>query len=49
MINHHRIHNWRRLYYSYLSNLRSRYLANLHRNREYYINLYNYLMYNDVD
>ena len=44
-----RVHHWRRFYNSYLSNLRSRYLANLRRNREFYIDLYNYLTYNDVD
>ena len=46
---HHRVRNSRRLYYSFLSNLRSRYLAYLRCNREFYINLYNYLTYNDVD
>ena len=46
---HHRVHNWRRFYDYYLARLRSRYLADLHRNREFYINLYNYLTYNDVD
>ena len=43
---HHRAYNWRRFY---LAHLRSRYLAHLRRNREFYINLYNYLTYNDVD
>ncbi len=46
---HHSTHNWRRVYNSYLASLRSRYIANLRRNREFYINLYNYLTYNDVD
>lgn len=46
---HHRAHSWRRFYDSYLSNLRLRYLAHLRRNSEFYINLYNYLTYNDVD
>lgn len=46
---HHRIRYSRRLYYSFLSNLRSRYIAHLRRYREFYINLYNYLTYNDVD
>lgn len=46
---HHRIHNWRRFYDYYLAHLRYRYFAHLRRNREFYINLYNYLTYNDVD
>lgn len=46
---HHRAHPWRRFYYSYLSNLRSRFLADVRSYREYYINLYNYITYNDVD
>ena len=49
MLKHHRNHNRRRFHDYYLAHLRSRYLANLHRNREFYINRYNYLTYNDVD
>lgn len=49
MVTHHRAHLWRRFYDYYLAHLRSRYLAHLHRSREFYINLYNYLTYNDVD
>ena len=49
MLKHNRNHNWRRLYDYYLAHLRSRYFTHLHRNREFYINLYNYLTYNDVD
>ena len=49
MRKHHHALNLRRLYYSYFSNLRSRYFAHFRRNREFYINLYNYLTYNDVD
>ena len=49
MPTHHRTRNWHRLYYNYLAHLRSRYLAHLRRYREFYINLYNYLTYNDVD
>ena len=48
MLNH-RIHNWRKLYNSYISSLRCRYFTNVHRNMEYFINLANYLIYNDVD
>ncbi len=46
---HHRALFTRRFYNSYLAHLRSRYLANARRNKEFYINLYNYLTYNDVD
>ena len=46
---HHRALHIRRFYNSYLAHLRSRYFTHLHRNREFYINLYNYLSYNDVD
>ena len=46
---HHRALFTRRLYYSHLAHLRSRYLNHLRRYREFYINLYNYLTYNDVD
>ena len=46
---HHRTHSWRRFYNYYLTHLRSRYFAHLRRNREFYIHLYNYLTYNDVD
>ena len=49
MPTHHRAHLWRRFYKMYLANLRSRYFAYLRRNREYFLNLYNYLTYNDVD
>ncbi len=49
MVVQHRTHIRRRLYYSYLSKLRLRDLANVRCNREFYINLYNYLTYNDVD
>lgn len=44
-----RAYHWRRFYNSSLARLRSRYLAHLRRNREFYIDLYNYLTYNDVD
>ena len=49
MLKHHRNHNQHRFYDHYLAHLRSRYFTHLHRNREFYINLYNYLTYNDVD
>ncbi len=48
MLNHS-ANNWRRLYDYYLAHLHSRYFAHLRRKREFYINLYNYLTYNDVD
>ena len=46
---HHRTLFTRRFYNSYFAHLRSRYFANVRRNREFYIDLYNYLTYNDVD
>ena len=46
---HHRTHSWHRFYDYYLAHMRSRYIAHLRRNREFYIHLYNYLTYNDVD
>ena len=46
---HHPALSTRRFYKMYLANLRSRYFAYLRRNREYFLNLYNYLTYNDVD
>ena len=49
MSNHHHTHHWHRVYDYYLAHLRSRYLANARRYRDFYINLYNYLNYNDVD
>ena len=49
MLHHLHALSMRRLYNSYLAHLRSRYLADLRRNREFYIDLYNYLTYNDVD
>ena len=49
MLTHIHARNWRRLHHSYFKNLRSRYYANIRRNREFYINLCNYLTYNDVD
>ena len=49
MATRRRTHNWHRFYYYYLAHLRSRYLANARRYRDFYINLYNYLTYNDVD
>lgn len=44
-----RTHNWRRFYDYYLAHMRYRYLTNARRYREFYINLYNYLTYNDAD
>lgn len=49
MATHRCTHNWRRVYDYYLAHLRSCYLANARRYRDFYINLYNYLIYNDVD
>ena len=49
MATHHRAYLWRRFYDYYLAHLHSRYLANARRYRDFYINLYNYLTYNDVD